>query len=87
MCQEVCHQYEHWDSYHGVALHLVVDLCHGDGNTGITHRNGTDQNTGTAQHKGQFLAQHQTHDHQAEEQCNQNNFDVSIGGQSDHQIL
>ena len=84
--QEVCHQDEHGDSDHGVALHLIVDFRHSDRNAGVAHGDSTDQNAGAAQHEGQLLTQHQTHDHQAEQQADQNDFNIAVSGQGDHQI-
>ena len=102
MGQEVCHQDEHGDSDHGVALHLIVDFRHSDRNAGVAHGDSTDQNAGAAQHEGQLLTQHQTHsgqdmdyfdqeknehyDHQAEQQADQNDFNIAVSGQGDHQI-
>ena len=67
MGQEVCHQHEHGDCHHGVALHLVVNFGHGDGNAGAAPSQPADDDTGAAQHEGQFLTQHQAHNHQAEQ--------------------
>ena len=63
----VGHQHEHGDGHHGVALHLVVDLCHGDGDAGGTPGQPADDDAGAAQHEGQLLAQDKAHDHQAEQ--------------------
>ena len=65
--QEVGHQHEHRDGHHGVALHLVVDLCHGDGDAGGTPGQPADDDAGAALHEGQLLAQDKAHDHQAEQ--------------------
>ena len=63
MCQEVCHQDEHGNCHHGIALHLVIYLCGGNIQPGSAPGDNADDDAGAAQHEGQLLTGNKADDH------------------------
>ena len=71
MCQKVCHQHEHRDGDHGIALHLVVHLGHGDGDARAAPGEIADDNTGAAEDERKLLTGRKTDDHGKEQYAKQ----------------